>query len=201
MNTGTPILPDRKIGVRHPDEEVGGQPGSGEAPAVAGGAEAEVCVLELNEVQDVRSSGRDSWLKLPHIADLPGEPRAAGRSASRQSVAGAGAAGSEVGGPSRADQQGRSGKAAVHAGHARPAAAAGAHPATGGRAGRALQRQRTRPAGQRGAGRSLRPGPAGAAAAGSHGQRHSGQYRRHRSTWSAAACWRRPTSSSRTTIT
>ncbi len=98
---------------------------------------------------------------------------------SGQPAAGARPAGGEVGGSSRADQQNRPGEAAVRAGHARQAATARPHPATGRRIRRALQRQRAYPAGQRGDGRGLRPGSAGAAAAGSHRHRHPGQYRQH----------------------
>ncbi len=50
MNTGSPVLPDRKSGVRDPDEEVGGAPGAGRPGAGDGRAEAEVCVLELKSV-------------------------------------------------------------------------------------------------------------------------------------------------------
>ncbi len=46
MNTGNPVLPDRKSEFCHPDEEVGCQPGSG-GELRRGGAQAEVRILEL----------------------------------------------------------------------------------------------------------------------------------------------------------
>ena len=124
MNTGNPILPERK-------SEFAIQMKKWAASLVparsrrGGGAETEVCVLELMEVQAAPDPGKEtSWLKPPPSLCLTSHwpadmPRLA------QSAAGARPAGGEVGGPSRADQQGRPGKAAVHAGHARPAAVAG----------------------------------------------------------------------------
>ena len=73
-----------------------------------------------------------------------------------QATAGARTAGGEVGGSSRADQQTRPGKAAVHAGRAGPAATAHHHPAAGREHGVPFSAsERDRP-GQRSDGRGLR---------------------------------------------